>query len=126
FLGYVDSGSVGESDHGDPWNFWSADVDQAANRLAAILREESADLLTTYDDHGGYGHPDHIQVHRVGRRSAEVAGVPLVAQATSNREMVQGFLSRAADGDLDEVMEAAEIERTKAPDLPSDFGTPVA
>ena len=126
FLGYVDSGSSGEADHDDPWNFWSADVDQAANRLAAILREESADLITTYDDHGGYGHPDHIQVHRVGRRAAEVAGVRLVAQATGNREMVQGFLSRAADGDLDDVMEAEEIERTNVPDLPSDFGTPVA
>ncbi len=126
FLGYVDSGSIGETTHDDPWTFWRADVDHAANRLAAVLREESADLLTTYDDHGGYGHPDHIQVHRVGRRAAELASVPLVAQATSNREMVQGFVEQSAEGGLGDVIEAEELERTNVPDLPADFGTPVA
>ena len=44
----------------------AADVDEAAARLAELLREEDADVLTVYDDHGGYGHPDHVQVHRVG------------------------------------------------------------
>ena len=58
----------------NPACFWQADVDEAAERLAAILREEDADVLTIYDDHGGYGHPDHIQVHRVGSRAAELAG----------------------------------------------------
>jgi LmbE family N-acetylglucosaminyl deacetylase len=46
--------------------FASADLDEAAEALAEILREEDASLLTTYDPAGGYGHPDHVQVHRVG------------------------------------------------------------
>jgi len=45
---------------------------EAATRLAAILREEDAEVLTVYDERGNYGHPDHIQVHRVGIRAAEV------------------------------------------------------
>ena len=47
-------------------SFWQADTEEAAGRLAAILREEDAEVLTVYDDHGGYDHPDHVQVHRVG------------------------------------------------------------
>ena len=68
FLGYVDSGMIGTPENDGPTaRSGSADVEEAAERLAAILREEQADVLTVYDDNGGYGHPDHIQVHRVGR-----------------------------------------------------------
>ena len=49
-------------------------------------REEAADVLTCYDEIGGYGHPDHIQVHRVGLRAAELAGTPKVFQSTINRD----------------------------------------
>ncbi|WP_395727229.1 PIG-L family deacetylase [Nakamurella sp.] len=86
FLGYVDSGMMGEPSNDDPSCLWQADIDQAAGRLAAILREEQADVLTVYDDNGGYGHPDHIQVHRVGLRAAELAGTGRVYQLTTNRE----------------------------------------
>src|SRR5260370_26920661 len=68
-----------------PGSFWTAPVDEAARRLAAVLDEENADVLTVYDDNGGYGHPDHIQVHRVGLRAAELAGPPRVYQNTMNR-----------------------------------------
>ena len=60
-------------------------VDEAAAELARLLVEERADVLTTYDAAGGYGHPDHVQVHRVGRRAAELAGTPLVLEATVDR-----------------------------------------
>ena len=66
FLGYGDSGMAGEPTNDAPASFLRADVDEAAGRLADILRDESAEVLTAYDEHGGYGHPDHIQVHRVG------------------------------------------------------------
>ena len=89
FLGYVDSGMMGEPSNDSPYSFWTADVDHAADRLAAILREEDADVLTIYDDHGGYGHPDHIQVHRVGLRAAEIAGTPRVFQGTMNRDQIR-------------------------------------
>ncbi len=79
-LGYADSGLHGESAH--PSAFARADVDEAAGRLAAVLREERADVLTIYDANGGYGHPDHVQVHRVGTRAARLAGTPVVLEAT--------------------------------------------
>ena len=76
FLGYVDSGMMGTPENEAPGSFWQADVEEAAQRLAAILREEDAAVLTAYDENGVYGHPDHIQVHRVGLRAAELAGTP--------------------------------------------------
>ncbi|HVV18326.1 MAG TPA: PIG-L family deacetylase [Pseudonocardiaceae bacterium] len=89
FLGYVDSGMMGTPENDVPGAFWQADVDEAAERLAAILREENADVLTVYDDNGGYGHPDHIQVHRVGVRAAELAATPRVYQNTMNRDLMR-------------------------------------
>jgi LmbE family N-acetylglucosaminyl deacetylase len=90
-LGYRDSGMEGTADNEHPSSFWSADVHEAADRLAAILREERAEVLTIYDERGGYGHPDHIQVHRVGLRAAELAGTPRVYEATMNRDEVAGI-----------------------------------
>jgi LmbE family N-acetylglucosaminyl deacetylase len=86
FLGYVDSGMMGTPENDVPGSFWSADIEEAAAKLALILTEEHADVLTVYDDNGGYGHPDHIQVHRVGMRAGEIAGTPKVFQTTMNRD----------------------------------------
>jgi LmbE family N-acetylglucosaminyl deacetylase len=95
FLGYVDSGMMGTPENDKAGSFWTADVDEAAGRLAAILREEHADVLTVYDDHGAYGHPDHIQVHRVGVRAAALAGVDKVFQSTINRDhIIRGMKER--------------------------------
>ena len=67
WLGYADSGMTGwEAEPQPDESFWKADVDEAAARLATILRDERADVLTIYDWHGNYGHPDHIKVHQVG------------------------------------------------------------
>lgn len=103
-LGYVDSGMMGTPENELPASFWQADVEEAAAKLAAILREEEADILTIYDDHGGYGHPDHIQVHRVGLRAAELAGVERVYEATMDRDMIRKFIEqgRADAGVTDE------------------------
>lgn len=107
FLGYVDSGMMGTPENDAPGAFWQADIDDAAAKLAAILREENADVVTIYDDHGVYGHPDHIQVHRVGVRAAELAGTRRVYESTGNRDAIQGGLLEAREmgvempGDLD-------------------------
>lgn len=71
--------------------FSKADVEQAAHALAALLTEERAGLVTTYDPAGGYGHPDHRQVHRVGARAAALAGTPVVLQATYDRFWLTGL-----------------------------------
>lgn len=98
FLGWVDSGMMGEKSNEVPYCFWQANVEHAAKRLALILDEEEADILTIYDDNGGYGHPDHIQVHRVGKRAAELAVVPVVAQGTMNRDwMRRGMAEQGRD-----------------------------
>src|SRR6266702_6846346 len=92
FLGYTASGMMGTPANDAPGSFWTAPVDEAAKKLAAILDGERADVLTCYDANGGYGHPDHIQVHRVGMRAAELAGTPRVYQSTINRaHMLRGM-----------------------------------
>jgi LmbE family N-acetylglucosaminyl deacetylase len=120
FLGYVDSGMMGTPTNDAPGSFWTASVEEAAERLAVILREEQADILTCYDDNGGYGHPDHIQVHRVGMRAAELAGTPRVYQNTMNREyMVRGMTALAS--------EAPELGvELPDPDQEENFGKPEA
>ncbi|MEU3887360.1 N-acetyl-1-D-myo-inositol-2-amino-2-deoxy-alpha-D-glucopyranoside deacetylase [Streptomyces sp. NPDC029041] len=77
---YSDSGMMGLPDNDDPGCFWQADVDEAAAHLVEVIREVRPQVLVTYDDHGGYGHPDHIQAHRVAMRAAELAadaGLPI-------------------------------------------------
>ena len=66
FLGYRDSGMMGtpENQHSDA--FWRADFFEAVGRLVRIVREHRPEVVTSYDPFGGYGHPDHIQVHRIG------------------------------------------------------------
>ncbi len=89
-LGYADSGLHGEA--GGAGAFARADVEQAAERLAQVLREESADVLTIYDPAGGYGHPDHVQVSKVGLRAGELAGTPSILEATVDRTALQRAL----------------------------------
>ncbi|MFG2489474.1 PIG-L deacetylase family protein [Streptomyces caniferus] len=98
FLGYADSGhtSAPAPARTGAEPFASADVDEAAARLAALLTEERADLLTVYDPAGGYGHPDHVQVHRVGYRAARMAGTPVVLEATVDRTLLLRGLRAAS------------------------------
>jgi LmbE family N-acetylglucosaminyl deacetylase len=96
FLGYQDSGMMGTPENDDPASFWQADVEEAAQRLAEILAEEHADVLTIYDENGIYGHPDHIKVWQVGVRAAEIAGTKKVYEATVNRT---AWLRRMTQGD---------------------------
>ena len=95
-LGYGDSGMAGDPANDDPDCFWQADEDEAAERLAVVLRDERADLLTCYDANGNYGHPDHIKVHRVGVRAAERAGVELVYEATIHRDHFRASMKEMA------------------------------
>jgi LmbE family N-acetylglucosaminyl deacetylase len=89
-LGYADSGHgpVLYPDPPDQVRFARADPDEAAAKLAALLREEGADLLLSYDPQGQYGHRDHVMVHRVGARAASLAGPVRVLEGTAPRETV--------------------------------------
>ncbi len=100
-LGYRDSGMTGWAQNAFPEAFMNIPVEVAAEALAAILRAEDAHAVTIYDWHGNYGHPDHIAVHRVGRRAAELAGTPQVYEATMNRDRVMQFAEAARAGGIE-------------------------
>ena len=95
-----------------------ADVDEAAGRLVQILDEEDADVLVGYDWHGGYGHPDHVKVHPVVHRAAELAARgPRLLESTMNRDQVRSFYHAAvAAGQGDDGFD---------PDRPMDDGNPL-
>ena len=117
FLGYLDSGMDGEPTNDAPGAFAAADLEEAAARLAELLSEERAEVLTVYDDHGVYGHPDHVQVHRVGVRAAEIAGTPRVYQATMNRDYLLSLMARADEmADLPDAPDAAQMQDFGSPD----------
>jgi LmbE family N-acetylglucosaminyl deacetylase len=120
FLGYEDSGMIGTPENDRPEAFWQADVEEAAARLAEILREERAEVLTAYDADGGYGHPDHIQVHRVGLRAAQLAGTTRFFEATMNRDHLRSLIEAAAA--------SGEVPAEDAPDPTAmdTFGRPAS
>lgn len=80
FLGgagrFRDSGMTGTEQNERPGAFWAAPVDEAAAPLVEVIREVRPQVLVTYDPDGGYGHPDHIQTHRVAMRAADLAADP--------------------------------------------------
>lgn len=81
FLGYRDSGMMGEDTNLHPDCFWQADFDEAVGMVISHIRRFQPEVMTIYDPYGGYGHPDHIQVHRVGLAavwaSTDLARYPL-------------------------------------------------
>lgn len=101
-LGHADSGSGPEvlPDPPGAQRFVRVPLDEAAEAVATILLEEQADVLTTYDSHGGYGHRDHVRVHEVGTRAAELArerGLPVtVLWATLPRDLLCRAIDLAA------------------------------
>lgn len=123
-LGYRDSGMVGEDANGHPDCFWQAEVDEAAAYLASALADEAPDVLVVYDPDGGYGHPDHIQVHRVGHRWAEMADIDRVRWVTMNRDAIRTSIEAALadedswsdDGMLEQRRDRAESESFGMPD----------
>src|SRR5258705_7367750 len=85
FLGgpgrWRDSGMMGLPSNQAPGCFWQADAGEAAAELAGVIREVMPQVIVTYDANGFYGHPDHIQAHRVTRRAVQVAADPAATAA---------------------------------------------
>ena len=98
WLGYADSGHEGPIPADPPGRtrFCRAPVEEAAERLAAVLTTEQADVLLSYDASGGYGHRDHVRVHEVGQRAAEIASTPRVLEATVPRDTIARAVRWAA------------------------------
>jgi LmbE family N-acetylglucosaminyl deacetylase len=119
WLGYKDSGMTGWEQNNDPRSFFQAPLEEAAQRLADILREEDADVLTTYDWHGNYGHPDHVKVHHVGHRAGELAGTARIFEATVNRDHIIRLMSLARENGAELVNEEFD------PNVGTDDGNPL-
>ncbi len=131
WLGYADSGMTGWAQNDHEQAFARAPLDEAAAAVAAVLDEEDADLVVGYDWHGGYGHPDHVQVHRVVHRAADLAARrPRVLEATMNRDRARE-LFRAAVAQAPTDAEPApdptgvEVEDDFDPDAPMQDGNPL-
>lgn len=75
-LGYRDSDMMGRPANRDPRSFWQANLDEAIGRLVFLVRTYRPDVMTTYNDFGGYGHPDHIRSHQVAVGAFARAGDP--------------------------------------------------
>lgn len=97
-LGYADSGMTGWPQNSAPGSFWTTPVPEAAARLAELMRYYRPDVVITYDENGFYGHPDHIQAHRITMAALEETGiaakvywttVPHSAMAEFNRVMAE-------------------------------------
>lgn len=114
-LGQRDSGMAGTADNARPDAFCNTVVEVVAAQLAQVLIEERADVLTVYDPGGGYGHPDHVQVHVVGVRAAVLAGVGAVFEATFDRDQMRALM----------LANPAWSEEA-APPSPDSFGLPAS
>lgn len=124
WLGYRDSGMTGWEQNANADSFHQADLDEAAERLAKILREESADVLTCYDWHGTYGHPDHIKVHTVGKRAAELVEGVRVLEATANRDAMVAMFEAARDSGVNMGNPDNDDDDEFDPGGPADDGNP--
>ena len=79
-----DSGMMGLPTNDVPRAFWQADLKEAAQELVAVLREVRPQVVVTYDENGGYGHPDHVQSHRVAMAAVDAAADPAFAPETGD------------------------------------------
>jgi LmbE family N-acetylglucosaminyl deacetylase len=124
FLGYADSGDDPAAAAADPACFATADLDEAAGRLAALLAAEGAEVLVTYDETGVTGHPDHVHVHRVGLRAVELLGaqpgarVPRVYESVIPRSQA-ARLARAARS-----LAAVDVLAPEPAEVEPPFGVP--
>jgi LmbE family N-acetylglucosaminyl deacetylase len=124
-LGYAASGhgAILYPDPPDRRRFVRADTEEAAGRLAALLSQERADVLLSYDPNGGYGHRDHVKVHEVGKRAAELAGVATVLEATLPREVVERLVGLARVLRLPLPFDPTALGASTAPARPSPTGS---
>ena len=134
FLGgagrWRDSGMMGTPQNERPDVFWQADLDEATRALVAVVREVRPQVLVTYDENGGYGHPDHIQAHRVTVQAFEKAGDPSYAPELGepcqpSRLYYTAFPKSVLQAGIDHLKQSGQSNFfgvDSADDLP--FGTP--
>jgi LmbE family N-acetylglucosaminyl deacetylase len=121
-LDYADSGMMGWPDNDAPRSFWQTPVEEGAARLAALMEHYRPDVVVTYDENGFYGHPDHIQAHRITMAAlTRTELTPKVYWTTVPRSMMQRFgeTMREFHDDMPEP-DPAETEAMAEIGLPDD------
>ena len=117
-LGYRDSGMAGTPDNDHAASFNRADFNGAVERVAAVLREEQPHVVITYDENGGYGHPDHIRTHQVAVAAFRRVGEPAA-------KLYYSVFPRSSAAQFMQRLRAAGIEPPWGEeDAPPDFGVP--
>jgi len=114
-LGYRDSGMAGWTANADPDAFANVPVEQAAENLSALMERYLPQVVVTYDENGGYGHPDHIQAHRIT--------VAATRSSVAPRKLYDTAIPRARIAGLLEYLRATGADMGEF-DLPPNFGTP--
>jgi LmbE family N-acetylglucosaminyl deacetylase len=115
-LGYRDSGMAGWPQNTEPESFCMTPVAEAAAKVSDLMIRYQPQVVVTYDDHGLYGHPDHIQAHRVTMAAADVTGVPAKLYHTA--------VPRSALAHLAEVLRQNGVEPPEVIEEDPLFGTP--
>ncbi|TGN81247.1 GlcNAc-PI de-N-acetylase [Streptomyces bauhiniae] len=120
-LDYADSGMTGWASNDAPDSFWQTPVEEGAARLAELMRHYRPDVVVTYDENGFYGHPDHIQAHRITMAALKLTDLtPKVYWTTVPRSQMARFgeVMREFAGDMPEPdpAEAAALAEIGLPD----------
>ena len=120
-LDYADSGMMGWPSNDAPGSFWQTPGEEGAARLAELMRHYRPDVVVTYDENGFYGHPDHIQAHRITMAALEMTELtPKAYWTTMPRSQMQRFgeILRELNPDMPEPdpAEVAEMAKMGLPD----------
>src|SRR5205823_11224730 len=113
-LGYRDSGMAGTADNMNPGSFNQASLEEAVERVVRVIREEHPQVVVTYDERGGYGHPDHIRAHQVAVAAFEAAAdsdrFPSAGEAWASAKLYYSVVPRSALSRFAERLREAGIE----------------
>jgi mycothiol conjugate amidase Mca len=113
-LGYRDSGMAGTADNDNPASFHQASFDEAVERVVTVVRAERPQVVVTYDERGGYGHPDHVRAHQVAVAAFEAAGdasrYPAAGPAWAPTKLYYNVFPRSAMQRFAERMREAGLE----------------
>ncbi|MFV0451504.1 MAG: PIG-L deacetylase family protein [Propioniciclava sp.] len=123
WLGYRDSGMAGWESNTAAGALWVADQYSAIHQVTRVLEEEAADAVVGYDWHGGYGHPDHVMVHRITKAAAERAQPrPRYLEVSMNRDRLRRMVVQAVAAGLVGEADAWDVDAPQADGNP--VGTP--
>ncbi len=121
-LGYHDSGMMGWPQNSAPGAFWTTPVPAAAERLARLIEKYQPDVIVTYDENGFYGHPDHIQAHRITMAAVPLAGSEAkVYWTTVPRSALARFGELAREAGMDDAAEEGSGDQPANPDQAPDL-----